>query len=351
MNPHDPTVFRHERLAYVNTLAVETGAPFIAVSADLRTDVRCGRTSDPIQLIDLPHQCSPIVGAIRMKADQRTFVKIHYFPAAATTEHNSMSLTKYVRTVEACPRTTQSQIDRFIEYLRSAHSWYKHLYLCPPGPKFYFYLDPHAGMNIRRDASGRISAVERERNSACYGTMSCTTKQYRDRYGHLTYSVHAGPAFEITDRDGAWVMNNWNPIILTDEGIPYLIPNDLAEESYACLTAVIHRKTLSVLWLKRKFEEEDTPLSSWPEESGGAARLRLIRDTCYRKVNDIQDRIFRGEQLIPHDGRKIRDLRGAEREDRIYHVDQDIKKLMLPEINRQRLSIRQAINRMLNLIH
>ena len=46
-------------------------------------------------------------------------------------------------------------------------------------------------------------------------------------------------------------MNNWNLIMPTDEGVQYLLPNDLAKESHAHLKTIVHRECnhFAVNWL------------------------------------------------------------------------------------------------------
>src|SRR4051812_371805 len=76
---------------------------------------------------------------------------------------------RYVDSVADLPRPTLQQIGEFVEYVSTAHSWYKHLPLIPPGSPFTFYLDPNAGCEWIENGSRShfrerlANAPERER--------------------------------------------------------------------------------------------------------------------------------------------------------------------------------------------
>jgi hypothetical protein len=47
----------------------------------------------------------------------------------------------YVDVIKSLPRPTDAQCKKFVEYVATAHSWYKHLSADNP-TTFYVYLDP-----------------------------------------------------------------------------------------------------------------------------------------------------------------------------------------------------------------
>src|SRR5512139_2782832 len=67
-----------------------------------------------------------------------------------------MDIDAYRLLVGAVAPATDGQIEAFADYVASAHSWYKHLPLQPPGVDFHFYIDPNAGMDHLVDASGEV---------------------------------------------------------------------------------------------------------------------------------------------------------------------------------------------------
>jgi hypothetical protein len=81
-----------------------------------------------------------------------------------TSSQDRQLLERYVSAFDALPKPTPDQLRAFPKYVSSAHSWYKHLPLLPPGVPFNFYLDPGAGMQrtITSDGSVQI-AVRKER--------------------------------------------------------------------------------------------------------------------------------------------------------------------------------------------
>lgn len=62
------------------------------------------------------------------------------YPAVPT-----CSLDDYRRIVSNLPRPSDEQIENFVQFVCTAHSWYKKLPLFPPGVPFRFFVDPAAG--------------------------------------------------------------------------------------------------------------------------------------------------------------------------------------------------------------
>ena len=75
---------------------------------------------------------------------------------------SQMTLEEYRAAVADLPRPTAEQMHEFVRYVASAHSWYKHLPLWPPGRQFTFFLDPGAGMQRVVTADGSMDVIDRE---------------------------------------------------------------------------------------------------------------------------------------------------------------------------------------------
>ncbi len=61
-----------------------------------------------------------------------------------------------VRRTPRTPRSSLAEIERFVAWVASDHSWYKKLPLEPPGEAFFLYLDPHGHKVPRRLAGGEV---------------------------------------------------------------------------------------------------------------------------------------------------------------------------------------------------
>jgi len=108
----------------------------------------------------------------------------------------------YVDSVAKLPRPTVQQIAEFVEYVATAHSWYKHLPLLPPGLPFAFYLDPNAGREWIENGS-RSRFRERIANAPARERFHYTwqpTSDYVARFGYLTYFANAGTSFRVPMR-------------------------------------------------------------------------------------------------------------------------------------------------------
>jgi hypothetical protein len=56
-----------------------------------------------------------------------------------------LTLEEYRSLISEFPRLTSQQINSFVEFVASVHSWYKKLPYFLPGVGFHFYLDAEAG--------------------------------------------------------------------------------------------------------------------------------------------------------------------------------------------------------------
>lgn len=91
--------------------------------------------------------------------------------------------------LRALPLPSADQHRAFVEHVRDAHSWYKHLPL-DGGGRFVVFLAPDAGLNYPTE----------------HPSLPCgnTLEGYREAFGHLAYawSVH-GESFHCDARGGA----------------------------------------------------------------------------------------------------------------------------------------------------
>lgn len=154
----------------------------------------------------------------------------------------------YVDSVAHLPRPTLQQIAEFVEYVSTAHSWYKHLPLIPPGRPFTFYLDPNAGREwIESDSRGHFR--ERVANAPADERFHYTwqpTSDYLARFGYLNYFAEAGTSFRVPMKNG--VLNtasapriqveNRNSTVVNRSWIT--VPEEIRREGTVYLTGVIH---------------------------------------------------------------------------------------------------------------
>jgi hypothetical protein len=112
----------------------------------------------------------------------------------------------YVDLVRPLPVPTPAQTTRFAAHVAGAHSWYKHLPQFPPGERFAFFLEPHAGRRVfyflddplQRPYIGDLGPGDP------WHYADYTTADYRRRFGHWSYAHGDGTlAVLVADRDPA----------------------------------------------------------------------------------------------------------------------------------------------------
>ena len=181
--------------------------------------------------------------------------------------------TAYRQTVANLPFPTDEQIDDFIGFVASAHSWYKHLPFFLPGHPFTFFLNPHSGMDMELTPKGEPAYRERTDDSHGFRHYTwMTTAEYRERFGFLDYSTNAGTTL-VSGR----------PVFAPTAT---RLPRALQRAGTVNLTGVIHplapRPVVLMSWAA--FSE-----ASWPVETGGEEALDQIRR--------IADAVRAGEEL------------------------------------------------------
>lgn len=195
-----------------------------------------------------------------------------------------LSLGEYVSLLQNCERPTAEQIQAFVGFVCSAHSWYKHLPLHPPGLPFHFFAHPWAGMDIVLLADRRIAVQERIGEHRFHYSWMPTT-QYRERFGCISYHTSGGSSFFL----GEGIIVNPRspgPMLFTSDGAVAL-PDEVLEAGRVLCTGVIHPYAdLPVYWTWHKagpWREAE-----WPEEYGGEQlKQRIIHRIEHPEDNQL----------------------------------------------------------------
>jgi hypothetical protein len=88
----------------------------------------------------------------------------------------------------------------------------------------------------------------------------------------------------------------------------------------------------------------------WMREPGRQEFLKNLRELCERKKRELEHSCKHGFRFQLFE-RRLRDLKGEERLDRLNLVDRDFKELLKPEVDWLLNNIRTGITRMLDLIY
>lgn len=158
--------------------------------------------------LEQQYTLNPLVGYKLLRAYQREDGKKYYEFRASL---------GYIAETLDLPLPSEEQTKNFLDYVSTAHSWYKHLDRKKFTP-FYFYLDPYV-MMIHHDNGSVEEAKERGFH---YSTMP--TSQYRQNYGYWNY------------------FDSPQPTIRSASGANILIPELLTEAGTALVTASMYGK-------------------------------------------------------------------------------------------------------------
>jgi hypothetical protein len=241
------------------------------------------------------------------------------------------SLSDYRRIVSALPRPSPEQVNDFVEFVSDAHSWYKHLPLMPPGVPFHFFLNPVSGYDTVRRPDGGVGYEERTETTLRFHYTWMTTRQYRERFGHLDYAANAGMSFLVSSSNSVREYAHL-PRFSTPEAC-YHLPPEVAAVGEVELTGVIHPMAPRVwVWTEQLAQSvRDFPTDQprrWPAETGGDATLHQILEVC------------------GWDGASARP--GSPAYDA---VENELKTLHQPEKERLQAKMRKAIHGMLDLVY
>src|SRR6266404_7771274 len=70
-----------------------------------------------------------------------------------------LALQQYFALIRGVPLPSSAQRRNFVDYVTSAHSWYKHLPKYLPGAPFYFFIDKFAGCDCVTLQDGSYAIV------------------------------------------------------------------------------------------------------------------------------------------------------------------------------------------------
>jgi hypothetical protein len=258
----------------------------------------------------------------------------------------TLSLQQYRDLLSDIPRPSAEQRARFSVHVAGAHSWYKHLPQFYPGTDFFFFLDRYAGCGFEQDKDGKTRPLELISRGPHYSVLK--THEHRERFGHLRYE---------NDRS--------TTVVVGIDGRIYALPSAVLEAGRVELTALVHDIGLAQeLFLGSQLYRAYLPAGSdtpklrvvhahpdmierayWPEASGGIRTLKKIA-ARYRELQAGAAR-----QPVKFKGAKAADSIEARRFELTFRgTDAVIYELLLPEQQRQRREIVNAIDRVYSLI-
>jgi len=283
-----------------------------------------------------------------------------------------LTLGEYRALLAGVPEPSREQIEAFARFVSTAHSWYKHLPLLPPGVPMTLFLDPGAGAQLIIDRRGRIRQVNRRKRGFHYSWLR--TAEYRDRFGHAAFarSAGTGTVVSLMRAEGSQLIPSDDKPAIFDpaRGELLALPDEVLEAGVAQVTGVMHpRASLPALWgFPKNFNASHV---DWPTQSGGATvlaeileRVRALRadPTLIERIDLGLDRpaerhgatvvaqVFERVRALgthPKQGKPPRDR------DRYYlagSCDLVLYRLLTPERERQRASIASALERVVDLV-
>lgn len=241
-----------------------------------------------------------------------------------------LSLDRYRHLCRQLPTPTAEHMSNFAEFVSEAHSWYKHLPLRPPGVAVRLFLDPSAGMQRTMDESGEVGVEERLKTGFHYSWIP--TKEYRDRFGYLAFSLQGAPtAADASNSANIKVSSDDEPVIY-DPGSHRLVdlPSEIVLAGTAHINAFVHRGASQQLLRFYQWPEAVV----WPEESGGEETAEKIR----ARVAILGADITRIERLPADDPRVKGDIA-------LQFMDYPLYELTVPERERQLRGMVEAMLR------
>lgn len=209
------------------------------------------------------------------------------FSRLAGNELAEMELQQYRAWLEGVSPPSDRQIEDFADYVASARSWYKHLPMDPPGEKFVFYIDPHAGTDRVINASGKVFIRPRTEETEPFHYAWMTTAEYRRRFGHLAFACGQGSAL-FTDEflNGEPVLvdrNSLRPELQLSCDTTMQPPHEVIEAGSCRLTALVH-PNIETSFVQRWFDtnnlkaNEFIGIGSWLVQQIQKERASLRQD-------------------------------------------------------------------------
>jgi len=195
----------------------------------------------------------------------------------------SLAMEAYRKTAGALPIPSEKQIAGFVDFVSSAHSWYKHLPLVPPGVPFHFFLNPYVACDMRLLPCGEIEYRKRRKNGFHYSEWP--TGRYLEECGHLDYRCFGHTAPIVMLIKGAPTEENIQAQLQGEaakEKRSFQVPEEILRAGTVNLTGIIHeRASYPFAWLLAEswagFAKPD-----WPSETGGKATFISILEAAHR---------------------------------------------------------------------
>jgi len=232
----------------------------------------------------------------------------------------------YLKSVRALPAPSEKQIGNFVEYVCSAHSWYKHIPLVHPGVAFHLFLNPHVACDMSVLFSGQVEYRVRKERGFHYAEWP--TEKYREECGYLDYHCSGStvPTVHLLKKEPT--SDELRALEEEDRvkrELPLLVPDEILRAGQVYLTGVIHEwASQPNFWLKLS-RRPGFVESNWPAETGGRDTLVRILETSKRQVTDSS---FNAES---------------------WRLELDL--LLNPERERQKALMRTTVRRVLQFVY
>jgi hypothetical protein len=273
-----------------------------------------------------------------------------------------LALQEYLVLIGDVPLPTAEQRRNFVDYVATAHSWYKHLPPFLPGVPFYCFVDRAAGCNWLALPNGSRAMAERKAQGFHYSDIA--TCEYRTRFGFLSYSCAEGTTVFFPGHGAMPIPRDKVVAIPNEDGRPCCLPQPILDAGRAELTAVTHPGFAdSPWWAKPSSPAQRTPWWDqpiaealrtiyWPTESGGQMTLKRIIERV-AEMRTPEGREERHERVANCLRRREGCPASQETIDESDNpfVDPVLRELVEPERLRQRTEMLKAIDRVCMLIH
>lgn len=252
-------------------------------------------------------------------------------------ESRPLTLPEYVASLADVALPTAVEMERFAVYVAHSHSWYKHLPLCPPGNRFYFFLDKYAGWDRLVSSDG--TGVFAERTEPGFHYSAIPTAEYRTKFGCLAYSCDSGSTVIPLGKGPVAAPRDKSAAVGSQDGQMRSLPPEVLEAGETWLTGVIHGAATAQNWWELVIPRH----AQWPQESGGQEILEKIIARCREMKEPGFERKWRAEDdgLPEEDSRTWMYVRMG---------DPVLNELMSPERKRQHGEMVKAMSRACDLI-
>lgn len=250
-----------------------------------------------------------------------------------------LPIREYADLLRDVPIPTTLQRLNFVEYVTTAHSWYKHLPRYLPGAPFYIFINRFAGC---RWQAGWF--VEKEKPEEHYSDLA--TAEYRARFGFLSYCACDDEGIRLLECQRTAGL--WEELAANLGALAQLsaVPQPVLQAGLVRLTAAIHP-------LSQSYDYWDAFSTgaqvNWPDESGGGTTLKRLCECCaeMRKPEyNLEENRKKREEALNH-----LKLKGEIGDMDSWGIDPVLHELLEPERERQKNEMLKAIDRVLMQIH